>query len=177
MKRRIWYVVPLAVLALGASALPGFAADTGTVNAQVVAGSGAACLTVSTSVNFGTAPFNGATSTTVVGTPNIVVTSCGVVGKTETILVRGTDATATGATWTLTTAVQCNPQSTPNLYNLGLRLTGGTDTLLAPTNTSLGTLAGSASLTRTPILRMPCTGSAGSGQTMAMSYVFTATVP
>ena len=56
MKRRIWYVVPLAVLALGASAVPGFGADNGTVAAHVAVGGGA-CLTVTASVDFGTASF------------------------------------------------------------------------------------------------------------------------
>ena len=42
---------------------------------------------------------------------------------------------------------------------------------------SLGTVAANGTLSRTPIMRMPCTGSTGSGQTMSMSYVFTATVP
>ena len=176
-RRRMWSVATVAALAIGASSVPVFAADNGTVNAQVIA-NGAACLTVSSNVDFGTAPFLAAGTTTVtVGAPNIAVTSCST--ATETVLARGTDASATGVAWTLITAAPC-PIAAPttNQYNLGLRVGGNTpDAFLSGTNASLGTVAANATLSRTPIMRMPCTGSAGSGQTMSMSYVFIATVP
>jgi hypothetical protein len=174
MKRRYtWCVVAVAALALGASAVPVFAADSGTVNAQIVVG-GTACLTVSSSVDFGTAQFQAPGSNgAIVGTPSVAVTSCST--ATETILARGTDATAPGVQWTLATAAPC-PIAAPttNQYSLGLRLTGGSDTYLSTTNASLGSVAANGTLTRTPLMRMPCTGSAGQGQTMSMSYVFTA---
>ena len=177
MKRRhMWSVATVAALAIGASSVPVFAADNGTVNAQVIA-NGAACLTVSSNVDFGTAQFLALGTTTVtVGSPNIGVTSCS--GVSETVLARGTDATAAGVTWTLVTAGQCSPQGLLNAYNLGLRVGANTpDLFLSSANSSLGTVAANGTLSRTPIMRMPCTGSTGSGQTMSMSYVFTATVP
>jgi len=51
----MWSVATVAALAIGASSVPVFAADNGTVNAQIA--NGAPCLTVSSSVDFGTAPF------------------------------------------------------------------------------------------------------------------------
>ena len=178
MRRRLTgCVAGLVVLVLGAAAVPVVAADNGTVGARVIAG-GIACVTVGNDVDFGTAQFQALGTTTVtVGTPAVTVTSCS--GGSQTILAKGTDATGTGAgaTWTLATAAQCGPQGTPNLYNLGLRLAGGGDTYLALANTSLGTLGANGTLTRTPLLRMPCTGSSGGGQTMSMSYVLTATIP
>jgi hypothetical protein len=177
MKQRyIWWAIAGAALALGASAVPVLAADNGTVNAQVVAG-GAACLTVSSAVDFGTAQFQALGSSAVtVGTPGVAVTSCAT--GSETILARGTDATAPGTIWTLTLAAQCSPQAPANLYNLGLRAGGNDpDVYLSTANTSLGSLVAAGTLSRTPIMRMPCTGSAGTGQTMTMSYVFTATAP
>jgi hypothetical protein len=175
----MWAVATVAALAVGAPALPVFAADNGTVSAQVIAG-GTACLTVPSSVDFGTAAFLAAgTQTVTTGSPNIAVSSCST--ATETVLARGTDATAPGVVWTLTTTAPC-PLAAPttNQYNLGLRPIGGTgttDVFLSGTNGSLGTVAANTTLTRIPIMRMPCTGSAGAGQTMSMSYVFTATVP
>ena len=177
MKRRhIWCVLTVAALALGASAMPVLAADNGTVNARVVAG-GAACLTVSSDVDFGTAQFQPVGSGSVVaGAPSIIVTSCATAN--QAILARGTDATGTQATWNLTTTTICSAiLAQPNQYNLGLRLQGSTDTFLSTTNASISSSLGAgASLTRTPVMRMPCTGSNGTGQTMTMSYVFTATL-
>jgi hypothetical protein len=48
-------------------------------------------------------------------------------------------------------------------------------TWLTSTNLNIGSQAVSASNTYTPNLVMPCTGSQGNGQTMTMSYIFTAT--
>jgi hypothetical protein len=178
----MWTVAGVAALVIGASSMPVFAADNVTVTAQVIA-NGAACLTVSangSNVDFGTAPFLAGvgTTTVTVGAPNVTVTSCST--GSETVLARGTDATAAGVVWTLITTAPCGsiPPPTTNQYNLGLRAGGNTpDTFLSTTNTSLGTVAANGTLGRTPIMRMPCTGSSGSGQTMTMSYVFTATVP
>ena len=169
-------VALIATLALGGSAVPVFAADNGTVNAQVTA-TEVACILVlpASTVDFGSAGFNaqGVQNVTVAAAA-IRVTSCS--GASQTLFGKGTDATAGAATWNLVTTPQCSTTGGPlNQYNLGLRSVTS-DTYLATTDTSLGSLASSGSYDRTAILRMPCTGSSGTGQSMTMSYVFTATV-
>ena len=131
---------------------------------------------MSAAVDFGTLQFSLPNSTgALAGAPNMVVTNCS--SASETILAHGTDATAAGAPRTLTTVAQCGVSGTPNQYNLGLRLPSGGDTFLSTSNLSLGSIPPAQGLTRTPLLRMPCTGSGGAGQAMNMSYVFTATIP
>jgi hypothetical protein len=176
--RKASVICALAGLAaFGVSAVPVFGADSGTVNAQVNAGV-TACITTTTdaansNVDFGTLPFN-ATGASVVsnGSPSITVTNCG--STTQSLLARGTDATGPSATWTLTSGSVCDTSGTVDQYKLGIS-TVATPTWLTSTNLGIGSQATASSTTYTPRLVMPCTGSQGNGQTMTMSYVFTAT--
>ena len=161
----------VALLAFGASAVPVFGAGNGSVNAQVTAAAAAApCITVpSATVDFGTQPFNAAGNTNAAQAASIMVTSCGTAG--QNLLARGTDATGTGASWTLTTAAMCPATPVLDQYNLGLSPGGS----LATTDSVVRLMMGPGEpVTFSPTITMPCAGSSGAGQTMSMSYVFTA---
>jgi hypothetical protein len=177
MRRAITVCGALAVLAFGASAVPVFGADNGTVNAQVsVAAAPAACITVpATTVDFGTQAFNGAGQTTQDSGSAITVSSCST--GVQSLLARGTSAVGPQATWTLTTTPVCAATPVTNEYNLGRILAGGFSALGLTNSTLTSSLAVGGSFTITPVLRMPCVGSGGAGTTMSMSYVFTATIP
>lgn len=177
MRRAIVVSGALAVLAFGASPVPVFGADNGTVNAQVsVAAAAAACITVpSTPVDFGTQSFNAAGQTTQDAGSAITINSCST--GTQSLLARGTNAAGTQATWTLTTTPVCAASAVTNQYNLGFVITGGFAALGLTDSTLTSSLVTGGSSTHTPALRMPCVGSAGGGTTMSMSYVFTATIP
>ena len=167
----------VGLVAFGVSAVPVFGADSGTVNAQVSAGV-TACITTTTdaansNVDFGTLSFN-ATGASVVsnGSPSITVANCG--STTQSLFARGTDATGTSATWTLTNGTVCDTSGTPNQYRLGINPLAG-PLWLTTTNLNVASQMVSGSNTYVPNLVMPCTGSQGNGQTMTMSYIFTAT--
>jgi hypothetical protein len=74
----------------------------------------------------------------------------------------------------LTNGTVCDTSGTPNQYRLGINLLA-TPQWLTTTNLSIGSQMVSASNTYVPNLVMPCTGSQGNGETMTMSYIFTAT--
>lgn len=176
-----------AVGALGAlSPLAAFSADSGTVNAQVQAGINA-CILISSPASGGSVDFGNLAFSTQLnlsegnGTPDITVTSCAATG--QTLLASGTNATGTTANWLLVTqiggATGC-ASGEVDTYRLALReeQAGGVDTFLTLNNQTVGSLTGPMqSITRTPRITMPCTGSSGNGQLMTMAYNFLATVP
>ena len=168
----------LALAAFGASALPGFGANDGTVTAQVnVSSLEGLCITIAPSgggqgVSFGTLPFNAFGNENVSdGSPDIQVTSCA--SGAQTLLARGTDATGAGALWFI---FDDATSENPNRYKLGLGNTPAGTTFLFLTNKTVGSVAVGATTTFTPKLVMPIDGSSGNGQTMTMTYLFTATV-
>jgi hypothetical protein len=178
----------VALAAAALSALPAFSQATGTVNAHVIAGAAAApCITITSpasggTVDFGSRPFN--TSNPTVSWPgatDITVANCGT--SPETFLARGTNAAAGAAQWSLqSTPVDCN--GVLNVYNLMLRgpatddPTVIRDVLLdSVSNEALAfSVAPNGSLTRSPRIVLPCSGSSGAGLQMSMSYLFTATL-
>jgi hypothetical protein len=146
--------------------------DSGTVDAQVTVPTSAACLELSTSaIDFGTLPLGALDQP---ATPDVVVTNCA--GVSETILARGTDATATGAAWTLTDAgATCADTLGTDTYRLGLEASGGSLVQLSTTNKTLQSLEAGASGTHTARIDTACPGSTGGGTTMTMQIVFVAT--
>jgi len=150
----------------------GGGSDSGTVAAEVTVPTSAACLELSTTaIDFGTLPLG------VVGqpaSPDVVVTNCS--GVSETILARGTDASATGAAWTLTdAAATCADTLGSDTYRLGLEASGGALVQLSTTNKTLQPLESGASGTHTARIDTACPGSSGAGTTMTMQIVFVAT--
>lgn len=173
MRRAVVASGVLAAFAFGASAVPVFSADNGTVNAQVsVTAPAAACLTVpSETIDFGTWSFTPAGHTTFVTASPITLGNCST--GAQTLLGRGTDANGSSATWALTTSEMCPATPDLNKYNLGIENFGA----LLPVGTTDGIISGFAigtPLSITPAIRLPCVGSSGAGQTMSMQYVFTA---
>src|SRR6185369_8598495 len=72
-------------------------ADNGAVGADVTIPSSAACIEISTaSVDFGTLPLGSADQP---GSPDITVTNCA--GLSSDIYAHGSDASGTGAAWSL----------------------------------------------------------------------------
>ena len=176
-KRTAWTGCAVALAAFGTTAMPVFGADNATVTANVVAGV-TACITVTPSgagqnVSFGTQPYNAPGSSAVsIGSPNIQVTNCGT--GSATLLARGTDATNPVATWSLTNGTVCSSLS-PQLDQYKLGFGGPVPTYLTTTNSTVASLGIGGQPFFQPVLVMPCTGSQGNGQTMTMSYIFTAT--
>jgi hypothetical protein len=180
------WVVPLCVVAAAGATSPltAFGADSGTVGAQVVAGV-SPCITISSPANqpvdFGSLAFSTSPgSSQGPGAPNISVASCA--NASQLVYASGTNAMSpTNAIWTLVSALPNSCTNAPNQYRLALRDANlNTDFYLTTTNQQLtpstAPLAGNATLTRTPRIVMPCTGSAGAGLTMSMSFNFTATL-
>ena len=153
---------------------PDPAPDTGIVDAEVTVPTSAACIELSsTSVTFGTQRFG---SEDVAATPGITVTNCS--GSDEMLLARGTDATGTGATWNLVDAAGSCAAGTLAIddYHLKLRRDDTQDvTRLAGDNKTIRPLAAGEDGSLDALIDMPCPGSSGAGQTMAMQIVFLVT--
>jgi Glycine rich protein len=145
--------------------------DSGTVSAQVTVPTSAACLELSTTaVDFGTLPLGAVGQA---ASPDVVVTNCG--GVSETILARGTDATAANAGWVLTdTVAACADTLGTDAYRLGLDLNGPI-VQLSTTNKALQPLESGASGLHTARIDTACPGSSGAGTVMTMQIVFVAT--
>jgi hypothetical protein len=165
-------VLAAVLVAVGAGhARPALAADGGTVDVDVTAAM--PCLIVSpTTVHFGTLPFTpDQYSDAGTGIQSIGYESCA--GIQETVYARGTDAAGPSSSWTLTKdGVPC---ATPggNLYRLwlGAAASGYLDT----TDQEIETLdAGAIGAVSNLFLQMPCVGSDGAGETMALQVIFTA---
>jgi type 1 fimbria pilin len=172
MSRSRLVVAVAATAFLAVSAVPAFGADTGTVNAQVTVAS--PCITVSPGqIDFPTAAFG----TNVAGNSaqQISVTNCS--SASERIFARGSDATSTtsGALWSLISSSFSCPGSN-DLYGLALtRADSGVRTdlqsgiqLIDPAHTAGATVEWG------PSISLPCSGSSGAGETMAMQFVFVA---
>lgn len=171
---RIATLLAIATCCFVASAVPVFSADSGTVAASVTAAT--PCITVTpASVTFGTAGFsNSSTATVVDSSGTMSFTNCG--SAKQRIYGRGTNATGSGATWTLMTAGSpANPCTVgPNSYQQAT-FRGSTEVILTDTNTNLIDLDGGANFTVDGRIRMPCAGSSGAGTSMSFSFVYTAT--
>jgi hypothetical protein len=144
------------------------------VDADVTVPTSAACVELSaTSVTFGTQRFG---SEDVGATPGITVTNCS--GTDEILLARGTDASGAGAAWNLVdTAGSCAAGTlATDDYHLKLRRDDTQAvTRLADDNKTIRPFAAGESGILDALIDMPCPGSSGAGQTMAMQIVFLVT--
>jgi hypothetical protein len=133
-----------------------------------------ACITVApaATIDFGTGMLSkpGAV-VSLAGDQTITVTNCGT--QSETILVRGTSATASGTTWDLTGGDPC--AAGPDKFGLSLTI-AELSLRVGAANKTVGTLAPGQTLTRRARILMACSGSSGAGQTLTAQLVFTATL-
>jgi hypothetical protein len=145
--------------------------DNGAVGADVTIPSSAACIEISTAaVDFGTLPLGAADQP---GTPDITVTNCSGLGSD--IYAHGSDASGTGAAWSLADSAEtCADTLGTDRYRLGLEQ-AGTETDLSTTNKLLESLTSGAAGTHTARISTACPGSTGSGTVMSMTVTFLAT--
>ena len=148
--------------------------DQGTVDATISMAESSICIELSTAtVDFGTGQFG---QVDVSGSPGIVVTNCGI--TTQALYARGTDATASGASWDLVNdSSTCADTLGLDAYHL--RLIDG-ETLddewgLGLTNTLLQSLDVNSTAGYGSLIDTACPGSSGAGLQMSMQIVFTAT--
>lgn len=149
--------------------------SNGVVAAQVTIPSSAACVELSTAaVDFGTLPLG---STDERGTPDVNVTNCSAVGAT--FYARGTDATGTGAAWTLDdSTATCADTLAVDSYHLTLQegVSGSTALWrLGTTNKVLQDVPAGVYAPYWPTIDTACPGSSGGGLTMSMQILFLAT--
>ncbi len=168
--------VVLATSVWLAATVPVFGDDTGVVTATVNV-QDVPCITLgTTNINYGQKAFS--TSLTFVNAPSSIsnIDSCST--SAQTLLGTGSLATGTLASWSPVPTLSCSGPST-NEYRHTLRnLESSADVHLSLSAQSLGTLAGNQQDASVgTMLLMPCTGSDGAGQTMAMQVTLTATVP
>lgn len=175
MQRRRGPVVAVigSIVGLLASTTAGFSADNGTVDAEVTVAQAAACIELSAnSISFGTLALGAEDAD---GTPGITVTNCGDAGAT--LFASGTDASGTGAAWTLDdTAATCADTLGLDAYHLGLATPAGASIAsLSTENKELGSLDGAATTTQVARISTACPGSTGAGQSMSMHINYLAT--
>jgi hypothetical protein len=152
---------------------PLFAADNGTVDAEVTVEQAAACLELSeSSVGFGTLALGAENAP---GTPGVTVTNCG--SADATVFASGTDATGTAATWNLDdSGASCADTLGTDNYHLGRSTPAGASlAALSTENKEVGTLAGAATADHVARISTACPGSSGAGQVMSMQINYLAT--
>ncbi|HET9852775.1 MAG TPA: hypothetical protein VFP56_09745 [Candidatus Limnocylindrales bacterium] len=151
--------------------------DTGTVDAAISMADAALCLELSTtSIDFGDRQFG---DEGVRGTPDLNVTNCG--EMPTTLLARGTDASATDASWNLVkNNATCDDTLGIDNYHLALQegVSGSTAVWqLGTSNTELLEVPAGIFAPFWPTIDAACPGSSGGGQEMEMQIVFVATEP
>lgn len=162
-----------SMLGLALGTTPGFAADSGAVDAQVTVSAAAACIELSTgSIGFGTLALGAENQA---GTPGITITNCG--DADASLMASGTDAAGTGAAWTLQdSAATCADTLGTDYYHLGLANTAGASiATLSTVNKDVGTLPAAGSADHVARIWTACPGSSGAGQVMSMSINYIAT--
>jgi hypothetical protein len=111
------------------------------------------------------------------GTPDIEVTNCS--ASATTLLARGTDATAPGASWALVkSSATCADTLGVDAYHLALLegVQGSTAAWqLGTTNTELLDVPAGLAAPFWPTIDAACPGSSGAGQQMSMQIIFLAT--
>jgi hypothetical protein len=156
------------------SGVPAFGADNGTVTATVSV-QDVPCMTVTSSgIDYGAKVFSGASPVQATGT----ITSIGTCSSAaQTVWVKGASATATGVTWTLVAGLAC-PTTNQYVHEVDNPNSPASFVPLTNTNQNFGTFnAQPHSIPNIPTrLTMPCTGSAGAGQTISTQILFSATV-
>jgi hypothetical protein len=158
---------------------PGPATDTGVVDAAITMADSTLCLELSTStIDFGNRQFG---ATDVRGNPDINVTNCS--ESPMTLLGRGTDATAPGATWSLVdNAATCADTLGTDTFHLTLKegVSGSTAAWrLGKTDSELLEVPAGAYAPFWPTIDAACPGSSGAGLELSMQISFTAieTIP
>ena len=162
-----------SMLGLALGTTPGFAADSGAVDAQVTVSAAAACIELSTgSISFGTLALGAGNQA---GTPGITITNCG--DADASLMASGTDAAGTGAAWTLQdSAATCADTLGTDNYHLGLADTAGAPiATLSTEGKDVGTLAAASSANHVAHIWTACPGSSGAGQVMSMQISYLAT--
>jgi hypothetical protein len=159
------------------SAVPASTADDGKVRGTIaITGP---CVTLASSAqDFGSSTLAAARLTVPVriGTPDISVTNCA--AGAEWVYARGTAAVGTaGGTWSLGIPL---PASGGNgflcrMNTYALRL--GPILFLSTVNSYVAQVFQGSRLTTTTTLIVPCTGSAGVGETMGFDIFLTAVIP
>jgi hypothetical protein len=171
-------IIVLGVLALGVAALSATSAfsqdsDEQTISATVSGQS--VSMTVSpTSIDYGTVPFE--TSRTSLAAPGgpvtFVATNTGNV--TEDFLVRGTNATGSGFTWTLDSGPIACPNNLNQFRHSVTPASQSSVFLTTADDTLSGNIAASGNKSFTSEIYMPCFGSDGAGLQATTSIVVTA---
>jgi len=186
MRKYFLATVALALVALTASAVPAFTADSGTVTVSVTAQAPPApCVTVTPgTVNFGTLPFSADAGAGISeGDTDVDIANCGTAG--QNLLGATTDAVGPSGAWTpLPYLGTVDPCAAPNRFYL--YLFGFTTPALfmtatpAPVTTTL--IGPTAAVFPVGVktfrlgIYMPCRGSNGAGETKALTATFTAVV-
>jgi len=158
-------------LALGAT--PGFAADSGGVDAQVTVSPAAACIELSTaSVDFGTLALGAENQA---GSPGITITNCS--DSDASLMASATNAFGQGATWNLVDST-ATCADTLGLDNYHLALAdplGAPIATLSSENKELGTILAAGAANQQALISTACPGSSGAGTVMSMSINYLAT--
>lgn len=180
--RRLTLISGLAVTAasFALSALPALSAESGTVNAKVTVAS--PCLKVSfvgglTSIDWGTQPFSTPSGSSGGGQGVGTVDNCA--SSAENFSVKGTDATATDATWTLVDPRPGNVCTAGvNKYMVTAEKSpiASGNVALSLANQLLVNVGAGQSVDLHPYLYMPCSGSDGAGKAMTFQIVYTASL-
>jgi hypothetical protein len=173
--RHRWTALVAVAGALAAFGDVGWAADNGTVSADVTVAAAAACIQLSgTTVSFGTLPL-GAVSQP--GTPDVTITNCAT--TSGTLLVNGTDATAPNALWALDgSQLACNTAMPLGVDRYHLDLVSAqlpSPRRLSTLPQNVLTLAANQGFSHSLSISTACPGSSGAGQTMSMQVTYTAT--
>jgi len=176
-------ILILAAFALTISAISatGLFAETSpeqTISATV-SGQSVSMTVDPTSIDYGTVPFE--TSRTSLAAPDgpVTFTATNTGNVAVDFMVRGTDATGSGFTWTLATDAPSCP-STTNLNKFRHSVKVGSDPAKFLTGSAepLSTGVAAAGTTQfTSEIYMPCFGSDGAGQQATTSIVLTAVAP
>jgi hypothetical protein len=177
MKRKITAAFAGLAVAAGSlvlSALPALGANSGTVNAKVTVS--APCLTIDwvsgTGLDFGTLAFGDALGR--VG--YFKVTNCA--PGAENVSARGTDAASATSTasWSLLGSAPACPSTGANKYALSTFLPQGATpiTFLTSADKPFATGLAPGSYDAGVSIHMPCSGSAGAGETMNFQVIYTA---
>ena len=166
MRRRPVLTVALAGVLLALLAPPALAAETGTVDATVTVAS--PCITVGDPIDYGTLGFAPTGSVPSPATGTTTYQNCS--SEVEVVDALGTDASGTGASWTLQDQQPCLGTTDLNEYRVELKdweqiSFALSSTVARPVDPAFAVSA--VPTTLTTYLYMPCSGSSGAGLTMS----------
>lgn len=171
MKREVG--VLLALLGLSVLLpLPAFGqGPAATVTATVTMGSTACLIASPNSVAFGIVAFTQPGAAPQTATASISLHNCS--AQAVNVLARGSNASG-GATWTLTPG-SLGVCSTANTFIQGVRDSAESEKRLSLVNQPFTVVQPGVSTPITLTFLPPCTGSTGGGNSVTLTYIFTAT--